>query len=102
MIGAMDTDHGHATYRVPDDIAWIDGTDASMGEELYLTKVPDGHTVLLTGSARLIWLVAAEGQSVLPAVAELAGVAPSAIEDDVHCFLRDLTLRGLLTRSEGG
>lgn len=101
MIGAMDIRTGPVTYRVPDDVAWIDGADIGMDEELYLTKLPDGQTVLLRESARLIWLVAAEGRAVLPAVAELAGAEPSAIEDDVTGFLDELASRGLLDPSLG-
>lgn len=93
------TEPSQFVYAVPDDLAWIDGTDVDADGELYLTKVPDGRTVLLTGSARLIWLVAAEGQAVLPAVADLAGAEPSAIRGDVDRFLGDLLSRGLLVRA---
>jgi len=48
-------------YRVPDTIAWVDGTDFDLDADLYLTKLPSGNTVLLKDTARLIWLVAIEG-----------------------------------------
>ena len=102
MTGAMGTEPRRATFRVPDDIAWIDGTDVGVDEELYLTKVPGGQTVLLAGTARLIWLVAADGREVLSGVAEIVGVEPAQIEDDVTRFLADLVSRGLLTREERG
>lgn len=47
----MQSERSHALYVVPDNVAWIDGTDIDTGEELYLTTVPDGQSVLLTGSA---------------------------------------------------
>ncbi|AQP45772.1 PqqD family protein [Tessaracoccus flavus] len=94
----MTSERSHAAYRAPDNVAWIDGAALDMGEELYLTRMPDGHSVLLAGSARLIWLVAAEGGDVLPGVAELVGMPPSEIADDVAQFLDDLVSRGLLTR----
>ena len=53
--------HRVPAYRVPDNIAWVDGADFGLAEELYLTVVPDGRTVMLKDSARLIWLVAADG-----------------------------------------
>lgn len=87
-------------YRVPDNISWVDGADLGMGDELYLTVVPDGHTVLLKDTARLIWLIAADGGDVLTEVAALVGEPPAAIEADVQRFLADLTGRGLLTTGE--
>jgi len=84
-------------YRVPDNIAWIDGADFGMAEELYLTVVPDGRTVLLKDAARLIWLVAAEGGGdVVAEVADRAGRPSADIDGDVRAFLADLTCRGLL------
>ncbi|WP_353081804.1 hypothetical protein [Tessaracoccus lapidicaptus] len=31
--------------RVPADIAWVDGTEIGLGEELYLARLPSGRTV---------------------------------------------------------
>lgn len=87
-------------YRVPDNISWVDGADLGMEDELYVTVVPDGHTVLLKDTARLIWLIAADGCDVLTEVAELVGQQPAAIEADVQQFLADLTGRGLLATGE--
>jgi len=84
------------SYRVPDNIAWVDGADFGLTEELYLTKVPEGTTVLLKDTARLIWLVAIEGGDALTEVAELVNQEPQVIEPDVTAFLVDLTSRGLL------
>jgi len=85
---------------VPDNVASVDGAGQGTAGELYLTVVPDGKTVLLKDTARLIWLIAAEGGDVLAEVAALVGEPPEAIEADVHRFLADLTGRGLLATEE--
>ena len=83
------------SYRVPDNVAWVDGPDFGVAEELYLTVVPEGRTVLLKGTARLIWLVAIGGD-VASEVARLVGRPPADIKEDVLAFLQDLTGAGLL------
>ena len=89
-------------YRVPDNIAWVDGADFGLAEELYLTVVPDGRTVMLKDSARLIWLVAADGgEDVVAEVADIVGRPPAEIEGDVQRFLADVRARGLLVEREG-
>ena len=89
-------------YLVPSNVAWVDGADFGMAEELYLTIVPDGRTVLLKDTARLIWHVAADGAvNVADEVAELVSMPVSEIEADVAVFLEDLTARGLLTPRVG-
>jgi hypothetical protein len=89
-------------YLVPGNVAWVDGEDFGMAEELYLTIVPDGRTVLLKDTARLIWHVAADGAvNVAEEVAELVSMPVSEIDADVTGFLEDLTARGLLTPREG-
>ncbi len=88
-------------YLVPGNVAWVDGEDFGMAEELYLTIVPDGRTVLLKDTARLIWHVAADGAvNVADEVAELVSMPVSEIEADVASFLEDLTARGLLMPRE--
>lgn len=71
-----------------------------MAEELYLTVVPDGRTVLLKDTARLIWLVAADGGNVIDEVAELVGLPAEQVAGEIATFLEDLTARGLLTKPE--
>lgn len=85
-----------ASYRVPDNISWVDGANFGLAEELYLTTVPEGTTVLLKDTARLIWLVAIEGGDVLAEVSALAGQPEAEIQRDVSEFLRDLRWRGLI------
>ncbi len=85
-------------YLVPANVAWVDGADLGMAEELYLTIVPAGRTVLLRDTARLIWHVAAEGSDdVVRDVAEIVQLPEDQVADDVRAFLADLTTRGLLT-----
>ncbi|GAA2168170.1 hypothetical protein FHX52_1944 [Humibacillus xanthopallidus] len=95
----MDAHALATTYRVPSNIAWIDGADFGMREELYLTALPSGQTVLLEDTGRLIWLVAMEGGEVLERVAEVVGLPLAAIESDVTRFLAEVTTRGLLAGS---
>lgn len=84
-------------YSVPDNIAWVDGADFGMAEELYLTVVPEGRSVLLKDTARLIWHVAADGSDdVVRDVAALVGLPASEVSGEVLAFLEDLTARGLL------
>lgn len=86
-------------YVVPSNLAWIDGSEHGHEGDLYLTQLPDGRTVLLRGSSRLIWLAAIESPDVVTEVAEAAGVPSEEIAEDVNAFLRELTTQGLLTRA---
>lgn len=88
------------TYKVPETIAWVDGADFGIPEELYLTVVPDGRTVLLKDTARLIWLAAANGGDALSLVADLTGCPTTEIERHVSEFLADLMGRGLLAEHD--
>lgn len=85
-------------YNVPADIAWVDGSEYSYDDDLYLTKIPDGTTVLLRGSSRLVWLAAIESTDPLAEVAAAVGVPAVQIADDVSSFLAELTSKGLLSR----
>lgn len=98
--GGVTQEESDPQYRVPDNVAWVDGAEHGMAEELYLTIVPDGRTVLLEDTARLIWHVAADGATnVVEEVADLVGLPAGEVERDVNDFLADLTGRGLLLRS---
>lgn len=85
------------TYRVPPQLAWVDGAAHGMGEELYLSVLPAGRTVLLRDTARLIWLVAAQGSDdVARDVAHAVGLHREQVAEDVAAFVDDLVGRGLL------
>ena len=88
------------TYRAPEDIAWVDGADFDHPEDLYLTYLPSGRTVRLTGSARVIWLVAAEGGDAVAEVPALVGRPVAEIAPHVKAFLAELVDNGLLVSSE--
>ena len=86
-------------YRVPAQVAFIDGAVFGEGEVLYLTMLPSGKTVLLRDMARSIWLVAADCREVVPEIEKLLGQPPSAIASHVAGFLSELLARGLLEES---
>lgn len=69
-MGLMETADA-PRYRVPDDIASVDGTEIGLGEELYLTRLPSGETVQLVGSGRMIWLAAVHTSDPIGEVAAL-------------------------------
>ena len=97
----MESPQPNPESRVPDNIAWVDGADFGMAEELYFTVVPDGRTVLLKDTARLIWLVAADGtDDVVREVADLVDLPAEEVSGEITTFLEDLTARGLLTKLE--
>lgn len=80
-------------YVVPDNVAWLDDDSA---ERLYLTVVPQGRTVILEGTARVIWLIASEGGEVVEQVAGLFGLPEADVEGDIERFLAELLDAGLL------
>lgn len=83
-------------YRVPDDIAWIDGTEIGMGEELYLTRLPRGQTVLLKQTARMVWHYAVTAEALTESVAQRVGLPPKEVEAEVQGFLDQLMASGLV------
>lgn len=93
--GAMETPQA-PRYRVPDDIAWIDGTEIGLGEELYLTRLPIGHTVRLKDTARMVWHHAVTVHAATESVAQLVGRPPSEIEAEIKIFLGRLVASRLL------
>lgn len=99
MTSQLSHSQGHpdcSAYEVPVNLAWVDGSEYGYDGDLYLTKVPDGDTVLLRGSSRLIWLAAVESPDPLAEVAAAAGLPASEIAGDVSSFLAELTGKGLL------
>lgn len=83
-------------YRVPDDIAWIDGTEIGLGEELYLTRLPSGDTVQLAGTARMIWHAVIAGGDVADRVSDSVSVPTELIRDEVERFISALVSSALL------
>lgn len=84
-------------FRVPERIAWVDAAEIGGSDDLCLAHLPSGETVVLSGSARLIWLLAVDGgDDVVAEVAELVGEEPEAIAPEVRSFLAELVEHGLL------
>ncbi|MHA6509039.1 hypothetical protein [Tessaracoccus sp. Y1736] len=77
-------------YRVPDDIAWIDGTEIGLGEELYLTRLPSGETIQLKGPGRMIWLSATHDIDPIGAVAALVGRPRQELVPLIRGFMSSL------------
>lgn len=75
---------------------------SGLAEGLYFTVIPDGRTVLLKDTARLIWHVAADGSDdIVRDVAELVGVPAAEVSGVIIAFLEDLAARGLLVSPRG-
>lgn len=99
-MSCMSQDERPRTYKVPDNIAWVDGVDLGMADELYLTVVPSGGTVMLKNTARLIWLAAMRGSSVIDGVDGIVGLPTTRIAGQVAEFLSELASNGLLRAPE--
>lgn len=85
-------------YRVPSDIAWIDGTEVGLGEDLYLTRLPGGATVQLKDTARMIWHAAMSSGDPTEQVASLVGRQPAEVAAEVNTFIDDLLGAALLVK----
>lgn len=83
-------------YRVPADIAWVDGTEIGLGEELYLARLPSGSTVQLVGTARMIWHAAIGSDDPVEAVSALVGQPIGSVRAAVNGFLDELAQNRLI------
>lgn len=89
------------TYRVPSDLAWVlDETDDGTAAVLYLMHVPDGEPLVLTDTAALIWIFAAQGDDVPTALAGVVEHSPADLSRTTDAYLVDLVGRGLLVAEE--
>ena len=82
-------------------VAWLDLADRGQ-DTVYASALPDGPPVVLSGTAALIFLVAARGGSldeVVAGVADESGQPVEEIRDDVVRFVDELVDFRLLTRS---
>lgn len=86
-------------YRVPDDIAWVDGTEFVLGEELYPTRLPSGDTIVLTGTARMIWHAAGAETDVSRNVAALVVLPPGEVAAQCDAFCQELVRASLLVEA---
>lgn len=83
-------------YFVPKGVAVVLHDDT-----VFAARVPNGHIVVLEGSAAELWPLVANTtvQDFPRVVAEHFGVAESVVIDDVDAFLVSLVTRGLLMKS---
>lgn len=90
------------SYEVPEALAYCFASEADPADQrVFLVTLPDGHPVVLTGSAAVIWSVAASGVAdVVAAVADDFKLEPVTIQADVEAFLADAVARGLLSVEE--
>lgn len=87
------------TYRRPARVGYEVMPPASDNDAttLYLMHLPDGDPMMLTGSAALIWVLAAEGEADVPAaLASLLGEERPSIAAEVDAYVRLLVEQGWL------
>lgn len=89
------------SYGIPPGLAWVaDHPVADVAPTLFLMHVPDGVPLVLTGTAALIWLFAAEGEDVVEALTEVIADPPPDLAETTYAYLDDLVARGLLVRED--
>lgn len=89
-------------YRIADDVAWVSREELDQGGEpmAYVTRLPDGPALALSGSACLVWLAIHDGGTVseiAQRVSDDAGLDPVDVRADVEQLLADLTQAGVLS-----
>lgn len=83
------------TYAVPARVAFV--VPESGGPHVFLMHLPDGPPLVLTDSAAVIWLLAADGEvDVAQAVSEVVGRSRQEVAVEVDAYLAGLVARGLL------
>lgn len=86
-------------WQVRADVAWTGNGQRVVALAL---ATPERQPVVLEGPAALIWEAVSEGAAgeaeMVARVAELAGVAPDVVVDDVAAFLRELEGAALASR----
>lgn len=88
-------------YAVPNDVAWVtDEYDQDEIPAVYLMVLPDGEPLVLTGTAALIWILAAEGEDVAPALRAVITDPPPDLEETTTRYLADLVARHLLVAED--
>ena len=86
-------------FVVPPRVAFV--VPQADATQVFLMALPDGPPVILTDTAAVIWVLAADGESdVAGAVGDVVGVPREAIVAEVEQYLRDLVGKGLLSATE--
>lgn len=97
------TNEDAAQVTLAERVAWLDW--AALGalhtDVAYASTLPDGPPVVLPGTARVVFLAAAQGGTLgelTARVAEESGQPVEAIADDVAAFVEALVGLGILAR----
>lgn len=88
------------TYAIAEDIAWVSREELDSGDRpvAYVAHLPHGPTIVLEGSACLVWLRLADGgtlDDIAAGAAEQAGVTAGEVLDDVEALLSELVEAGV-------
>ena len=84
------------TYAIADDIAWVsrEEYDNDGLQVAYVCALPHGPTIVLEGSACLVWLALGEGCGTLDDIARSAadqvGLTAESVVGDVEALLTQL------------
>ncbi|MEO5664397.1 MAG: PqqD family protein [Nocardioides sp.] len=94
-------------YRIAADVAWVSREELDHGTEptAYLTRLPDGPALALSGSACLVWVSIRDGGTVpeiAQRVGELADVSTENVRADVERLLADLAEAGVVSVEPAG
>ena len=86
-------------FFVPPRVAFV--VPEADTTQAFLMALPDGPPFILTDTAAVIWVLAADGESdVAGAVGDVVGVPREAIDTEVEQYLEDLVSKGLLSATE--
>lgn len=91
-----------STYRIADGVAWVSREELDQGTEpaAYVTRLPDGPALALSGPACLVWLAIHDGgtaSEIAQRVSEDADVSPEDVRADVEQLLAELSDAGVLS-----
>lgn len=89
------------SYSIADGIAWVSREELDGGElpVAYAAALPHGPTIVLKGSACLVWLLIEDGgtlDDIARSAAGLAGVRADEVIDDVEVLLKSLVEAGFV------
>lgn len=72
-------------------------------ERAYVARLPEGPALVLADSAAVIWAEAREGgtlEEIVRRVADVFGLGPADIEEDVAAFVEQLLALGLIVPAD--
>lgn len=88
------------TYRIAPDTAWVSRDEYFTDDQpvAYISSLPHGPTMVLEGSACLVWLALAEGGTlaqIVTATADQVEETSDALSGDVETLLNRLVELGV-------